>query len=185
MAECDDDLNDLDDGREEGDWKSRYTSAAWWQISIELVYLCIILFFCIALLLDGISVIAVEGFIKSNLAGVSIHEQHAKWVALALAGTVGGTVFDLKWLYHSVAKGSWNRDRLLWRLIVPWNSAMVSLFTGFLLASGVIPFLKEQSFDDIMTLLGCGFLFGYFSDNILAALQNLAQRIFGTLDSDD
>ena len=55
------------------------------------------------------------------------------------------------------------------------------MFTGFLFASGVIPFLNNESFEDIYTLLGFGFVFGYFSDNILAALQNLARQMLGTL----
>ena len=65
---------------------------------------------------------------------------------------------------------------------MPFNSAMVSLFTGFLFASGVVPFLKNESFENALTLLGFGFVFGYFSDNILAALHNVAKRVFGTLD---
>lgn len=98
---------------------------------------------------------------------------------------MGGTVFDLKWLYHSVAWGSWNQDRLLWRLIVPFNSATVSLFTGFLVASGVVPFLKGEAFDTPLPNLAFGFIFGYFSDNILAAMQNFAKKIFGTLGQSD
>ena len=68
---------------------------------------------------------------------------------------------------------------------MPFNSSIVSLFTGYLFASGAIPFLKNETFDDLYTLLGFGFIFGYFSDNILAAMQNLAQKIFGTLGSGD
>jgi len=185
MPETEAEVHDLDDGREVGEWTSRYGRSAWVQITIELIYLCLILLFCILVLLDAVSGKQTEGIVRSDLLDLNVSSDQAKWVALALAGTIGGTVFDLKWHYHSVAKGMWNRDRVLWRLIVPWNSAMVSLFTGFLLASGIIPFLKNESFDDIFTLLGCGFVFGYFSDNILAALQNLAQKIFGTLDSDD
>lgn len=108
-----------------------------------------------------------------------------KWIALWVAGLLGGTVFALKWLYHSVAKGLWNQDRLLWRLIVPFNSATVSIFTGFLVSSGVVPLLKGEAFDTPLTNLAFGFIFGYFSDNILAALQNFAQKIFGTLGQSD
>lgn len=185
MSEPENEVHDLDDGRAIGEWKSRYGASAWTQIVIELIYLCVILLFCIVILIDAVSGTQTEGVVRSDILNLDVNVEQAKWIALAIAGTIGGAVFDLKWHYHSVAKGMWNRDRVLWRLIVPWNSAMVSLFTGFLLTSGIIPFLKNESFDDIFTLLGCGFVFGYFSDNILAALQNLAQKIFGTLDSDD
>ncbi len=65
-------------------------------------------------------------------------------------------------------------------LIVPFNSGLVSLFFAFMIVSGIVPFLKYESFDDVYFGMGFGYLFGYFSDNVLAALQKLAQKIFGT-----
>jgi hypothetical protein len=127
----------------------------------------------------------VESIYRSAVLGITLKSEALKWIALWTAGLLGGTVFALKWLYHSVAKAVWNQDRVLWRLIVPFNSATVSVFTGFLFASGVVPFLRNESFDAPLTTLGFGFIFGYFSDNILAALQNYAQRIFGTLGQKD
>ncbi|SEK32781.1 hypothetical protein SAMN05443999_101220 [Roseovarius azorensis] len=186
MADEDEDLPDYDDGRNTGEWNSRYQGRAWFQIIVEflllILYLMTASYFLIEAVIEKPEENTREGFIYSSLFGVHVAEDKAKWVALALAGFVGGTVFDLKWMYHSVAKGIWNVDRCLWRIIVPLNSAMVSLFTGFLLTSGVIPFLRNESFDDYYVLLGFGFVFGYFSDNILAALQNLAKNVFGTLD---
>lgn len=181
-----DDHPDYDDGRTNWEWKTKYSRTAWIQICIELGVLALFLSLALFSLFDCITLtkdeVARDGYVYSSLLGVYIAVGNAKWVALALAGFIGGLVFDLKWLYHSVAKGKWHQDRCLWRLIVPFNSAMVSLFTGFLFASGVIPFLKNESFDEYYTLLGFGFVFGYFSDNILAALQNLAAKLFGTLD---
>lgn len=189
MTKAESGSDDLADGREKGHWQSRHNGTAWLQIVVELVYLCVVLGICIVLLLDGVSTNLTTNEatdqVRSSLLGLQFSTSSANWIALALAGMIGGTVFDLKWLYHSVAKGSWNQDRILWRLIVPWNSAMVSLFTGFLFASGVVPFLRNETFSEIYTLLGFGFVFGYFSDNILAAMQNLAQKMFGTLHSED
>ncbi|MCP8896350.1 hypothetical protein KYK29_15590 [Shinella daejeonensis] len=185
MADDTEEQPNYDDGRTVGNWTSRYKAEAWWQIGIEFVLLLSYLLVANFLMLQAILVqpdTAVKsGFIYLSPLDAYVAEANLKWMALALAGFVGGAVFDLKWLYHSVAKGIWNRDRCLWRIIVPFNSSMVSLFTGFLFASGIIPFLKNESFDDIYALLGFGFVFGYFSDNILAALQNLAKQIFGTL----
>ena len=178
MAEGDDDRRDLDDGRAVGEWVSRYTFGAWCQIVPEFAllttYLLVPGYFLLESILESPDGTAREGYVYSSLLTVYVSEENAKWIALALAGFIGGAVFDLKWLYHSVAKGIWNRDRCLWRVIVPFNSAMVSVFTGFLFASGIIPFLRNESFENVFTLLGFGFVFGYFSDNILAALQNLA-----------
>jgi len=177
--------HDLHDGRNHGDWKSRYDKSAWYQIIVEISYLVCVLAICITLLIDACTTKVEPGLVRSSLFNIEISTDKVKWVALAIAGMIGGIVFDFKWLYHTVAKGTWNRDRILWRFIVPWNSAMVALFTGFLFASGIVPFLKQESFDEVLTLMACGFIFGYFSDNVLAALQNLAQKIFGTLDSEN
>lgn len=181
-----DDQPDYDDGRANWEWRTKFCKTAWIQICIELGVLALFLLLALLFLFDTVTLtkdeVARDGYVYSSLLGVYISIENAKWVALALAGFIGGLVFDLKWLYHAVAKGKWHQDRCLWRLIVPFNSAMVSLFTGFLFASGVIPFLKNESFDEYYTLLGFGFVFGYFSDNILAALQNLAAKLFGTLD---
>jgi hypothetical protein len=186
MADEVEELPDYDDGRLTGEWKSRYVSRAWFQIGVEFLllflYLAVANYFLISAITEKPEAVARDGFIYSTLFGVYVSEENAKWIALALAGFVGGAVFDLKWMYHSVAKGIWNVDRCLWRIIVPFNSAMVSLFTGFLFNSGIVPFFKNESFDNYYVLLGFGFVFGYFSDNILAALQNLAKKAFGTLD---
>lgn len=188
MAEKEAEHQELNDDRNPGFWRSRYDFSAWIQIILELLYLIFVLVFCISLLIDvstsSLSEVAPD-YMTSRITGLNFTSDMVKWYALAISGLIGGTVFDLKWLYHSVAKGVWNRDRCLWRLIVPINSAMVSLFTGFLFASGIVPFLRNEPFNDTFTLLGSGFVFGYFSDNILAAMQNLAQKVFGTLGSED
>lgn len=176
---------ELDDDRGVGDWNSRFCGAAWRQIVAELAYLVVLLILGSLALLDAALVptppVDAGSAYVSTLVGVKVHPDALKWIALWIAGLMGGTVFALKWLYHSVAKGLWNRDRVLWRLIVPFNSATVSIFTGFLFSSGAVPFLKNEALDTPVMTLAFGFMFGYFSDNILAALQNFAQKIFGTL----
>jgi hypothetical protein len=92
---------------------------------------------------------------------------------------VGGTSFALKWLYHSVAKDSWNHDRFIWRLVVPILSGVFAVFVGFMVASGIVPFLNTDAFNHFYKSLGAGFFIGYFSDNVLAKLQRLANQWFG------
>lgn len=104
------------------------------------------------------------------------------WLSLALSGSAGGTAFSMKWLYHSVAKWTWNRDRILWRMIVPPLSGVFAVFVAFMVSAELVPFLNSKAFDNFYRALGAGFLLGYFSDNVLAALQNLAIRWFGTVD---
>ena len=177
----------LPDNRSQGDWKTRYSLIAWWQIIFELVLALLSLTVALIFLFEPIIFTknnAVEQFpnvYRSTLTGICIYENYRKWIGLFISGWIGGVLFVLKWLYHSVAKGIWNQDRFIWRIVVPLNSAIVALFTGFFFASGVIPFLKNEPFEDTLTLLSFGFLFGYFSDSILAAMHNFAKNIFGTL----
>ena len=43
--------------------------------------------------------------VRSRIIGVQVPTDVSKWFALGIAGMIGGVVFDLKWLYHLVAKG--------------------------------------------------------------------------------
>ena len=183
--------HELDDGRKPWDWVSRYNAYVWAQISIELAWTLMFAIIALLILLDGVVISCLaecssiaEDYYRSSLTGLVVHEDARNWIGVFAAGWIGGALFVLKWLYHSVAKGLWHRDRVLWRLVVPFNSAVVSLFTGLLFASDIVPFLNGEEFKSPFTLLSFGFLFGYFSDNILAALQNFAQRLFGTLEND-
>ncbi|KAA9008098.1 hypothetical protein [Histidinibacterium aquaticum] len=181
--------HDFDDHRKPGQWNSIYPSQAWYQIGFEFIYLILVMALGVFLLMKGSQwheeLQANETDAIALFFTVQMSSESIKWGALATAGALGGTVFDLKWLYHAVANCKWHRDRIIWRVIVPFNSALVSLFTGFLFTSGVIPFIISDSFSGMYTLLGLGFVFGYFSDGILAALQRLAYHLFGTLKDSD
>lgn len=178
---------ELTDGRPPGNFVSRYHWTAWVQIGLELAYLLAVLgVISYALLTIGALAAADSPADNGNLPfGLKYPEdrQFLIWLSLALSGSAGGTAFALKWLYHSVAKWTWNRDRLLWRLIVPALSGVFAVFVAFMVAAEIVPFLNSKAFDNFYRALGSGFLLGYFSDNVLAALQNLAIRWFGTVDS--
>lgn len=104
------------------------------------------------------------------------------WAAAALAGACGGAASSLKWLYHSVAKQQWHRDRIIWRIVVPPLSSILSVFAGLMIVSGLIPFFSKTPFTSPTTGAAFGFFVGLFSDNVLASLQKLAFKIFGTID---
>jgi hypothetical protein len=176
----------LTDGRAPGNFVSRYPARAWWQIGIEFSYLVgVLAAISVALLYIGALVAADTPADAGNLVfGIKYPEDRRFliWLSIALSGSAGGTAFALKWLYHSVAKWTWNRDRLLWRLIVPALSGVFAVFVAFMVSAEIVPFLNAKAFDSFYRALGSGFLLGYFSDNVLAALQNLAIRWFGTVD---
>lgn len=177
---------ELTDGRPRGDFASRYPYCAWVQIIFEFSYLVTVLAVCTFVLIRiGYDI---AGHPSAGSVAVFIFEYPRHnilliWVATALAGVCGGIAFDMKWLYHSVAKGMWNRDRWLWRVTVPIISGMLSVFLAFAIVAGLVPFLNQRAFSNFYVALGFGFVIGYFSDNTIAALQRFARHTLGTLDN--
>jgi hypothetical protein len=104
------------------------------------------------------------------------------YAAVTFAGICGGCASSLKWLYHAVAKQRWHRDRLIWRLVVPPLSGILAVFTALMIISGIVPFLNRTSLAGPASGAALGFFVGLFSDNLLAALQKVAFRVFGTVD---
>jgi hypothetical protein len=96
------------------------------------------------------------------------------------AGGLGGTLFGLKWLYHSTAKGMWHLDRRPWRLFTPWISSILSIAALALIRSNVITLLNPAPLGFPAGLLGVGFLVGYFSDITVGKLNEVALVLFGT-----
>jgi len=181
--------SDPTDGRKDSDWQSRYSGSAWTQILLELIYL-ILLLAALSSTLCYVGYAITISDKKSQVVflgviGINIHRELIQWLIVTLAGSVGGVIFDLKWLYHSVAKGLWTRDRVLWRILVPVISGVVSVFLAFIIVSGLLPFVKNETFRTTYFGLGFGFMFGYFSDNVIAALQNFAKKYIGTTNTED
>ena len=177
------------DHRPLGAWASRYARSAWLQIGIEFVYLVVVLLACAAVLVwigYEVGPPAPLDARAISLLGIQLEYPRDRtfllWLSVGLSGVVGGSCFALKWLYHAVAKDEWNRDRILWRLIVPLLSGTVAVFVSMLAASGVIALIDSRFFSGFYGAAGAGWLIGYFSDNALAALQKLAHRWFGTVD---
>lgn len=171
------------DGRLEGDSKSRYQRAQWTQIGIEAIYLLIsFVVSSVVLLWAGPSAttpIAPE-FLDQN------EWKHARPFTLAFfGGALGGTLFALKWLYHSVAKGIWNHDRILWRLFAPLLSAGAATTFVILSASGVLPFFGRELASSPGGATGIGLLVGFFSDRAFSMFENTVQSLFGPAKSYD
>lgn len=103
------------------------------------------------------------------------------WTATVGGGLIGGTMFVLKWLYHSVAKMLWHADRRVWRITAPILSGVLAVFVVMLIQTEIIPIFDPDKIDSLLAGAATAFLIGLFSDNILAALQNFAGRTFGTL----
>jgi hypothetical protein len=122
-----------------------------------------------------------SGFIFSLLGSAEGSKPLQLYATIALSGICGGCSSALKWLYHSVAKQRWHRDRIVWRLTVPVLSGTLAVFTGMMIVSGLVPFLARSWLTGLTAAAAFGFFVGLFSDNLLAALEKVAFNIFGTM----
>jgi hypothetical protein len=167
---------DPTDGRKLLEWESRYGAEARHQIRIEAWYL--------GILLAAIPTALLLIWLDAPKAWLSISDQ--KYPAIAtfasawLGGTLGGTLHDLKWLYHTVARGSWNLDRRLWRIFTPHISGGLSFAVVALVSSRLISVFDARALHSLSAVVGTGFLVGYFSDPAIAKLYEIAETLFGS-----
>lgn len=168
---------DPTDRRERWEWETRYPNpAAQRAIRLEATYLAILLF--------GTPLIM--GVLWLKLPKYWFHfpdQSYPAFLKYALAwgaGVFGGTLFDVKWLYHSVARGWWNIDRRLWRIFTPHISGGLAFAVTALISSGMVSIFDGKAMDSHCGVIGFGFLVGYFSDSAIAKLYEIAETIFGT-----
>jgi hypothetical protein len=98
-----------------------------------------------------------------------------------LGGVLGGTLFDVKWLYHSVARQFWHLDRRLWRLFTPHLSGGLAFVVVALISSGILRIFDPQALQSPSLVVGIAFMVGYFSDSAVAKLSEIAATLFGTV----
>ncbi len=178
------DLDGLTDGRREGVYATAYGFGAWTQILIELVYLVVLMLAGLIglFLLAKYAVYKQSSGLVFGLLGAPEQSKALQlYSAIALSGVCGGCSSSLKWLYHSVAKQRWHRDRCIWRLVVPLLSGVLAVFTGMMVISGLVPFLARSWLAGLTAAAAFGFFVGLFSDNLLAALERIAFHLFGTM----
>lgn len=160
----------LYDNRELYDYKSRYSDSrpSKWQ-KIEAVYLGVSLLISFTLvLLNYLDVL----YCMLRLINNSIDYVLCKKVCYcAIFGFLGGVTFDIKYFYRSIARGFWNEDRVYWRIFSPWLSIALALVMSAVLNKTVIESNAAMS-------ICIGFFSGYFSDDAIAKMHDVAQVIF-------
>lgn len=170
-----------------GDQETRYKGHSRWQIIIEYGYLlATLLLALLGLLYIASHTFAAPGCSPATLSlfGMCLSSPPLLIsMMLFFSGMVGGTVFSLKWLYHSVAKEIWFKDRLWWRLSIPWMGGSLGVFASFVFAKTLGTTFDQAALNPQNLLPACGlsFLVGVFADGVLASLEKLARKIFGTL----
>jgi hypothetical protein len=173
--------NDPTDGKGVGVWQTSYPAAALKGIYWETLYL-VVLF---AAYLAATFYIVHEACISPappNVSEVTSGTRHLMFLGFVSAwvgGSMGGVSFGIKWMYHIVARQLWHEDRRLWRLLAPHLSGVVSLFMVFLASSGLLQIFDKQFVERPIAVLAFSFLVGYFSDNALAKMAEMADTLFG------
>lgn len=167
---------DPTDGRKLLEWGSKYTEpGAKWGIRVEAVYL--------AALLLGIPIAIALLWLDYPKNWFGLCDQKykpiMKYGIAWLSGVLGGTLFDVKWLYHSVARQIWHLDRRLWRLFTPHISGGLAFVMIALISSPIFRIFDRQAVESLALVVGVAFLVGYFSDNALAKLREIAENLFG------
>lgn len=161
------------DDRKPYDWKSKYPQEARDEMKEDAIYIGTTL------------VLSILGLFF-NWCGC-----FAKWFCIEssrivpfeyivfffFAGLMGGTVFGVKYFYRVVARGFWSQDRKYWRIFSPWISACVALIVGCMVISGCV---NANLTPSTSTDVCIGFIAGYFADDAVSKMSEVAKALFGT-----
>jgi hypothetical protein len=168
--------SDPTDGRKRLDWTSKYPADAQKEIRREAIYLGVLLF--------AAPVAMLVLWLRHPQYWMALGDQHygvvLKFSLAWVAGTLGGVLYDLKWLYHSVARQRWHMDRRLWRIFTPHISGGLAFGMIALIESNIIRVFDRTITARSVTVVGVAFLIGYFSDSAVAKMTEVADTLFGT-----
>lgn len=166
-------LNVNTDGRQPYEWMSKYPSEARTEMRGEAIYIgSVLAVSLLGLLLNWCGVIScllgVEESKIVSFEGILLY---------SFSGLLGGTIFGIKYFYRVVARGYWTQDRKYWRIFSPWISACVALVVGCMVVSGYINATKTPS---SATGVCIGFIAGYFADEAVGKMSEVAIALFGS-----
>ena len=168
--------SDPTDGRKRLDWTSKYPPDAHKEVRREAVYLGLLLF--------AAPVAMLVLWLRLPQYWMRLSDQHysvvLKFSLAWVAGTLGGVLYNLKWLYHSVARQRWHMDRRLWRIFTPHISGGLAFGMTALIESNIIRVFDRTITARSVTVVGVAFLIGYFSDSAVAKMTEVADTLFGT-----
>ncbi len=165
------------DGRAPYDWQSNYPEDARKEMRFEAAYVAIVLIISVAgLIFLLLGVLQGECAENSTLSNESVLVLQSILVYF-FSGLLGGTVYGMKYFYRVVARGYWSQDRRYWRLFSPWISSCVALVVGCMATSG---FIKSVEALSTLTSICVGFVAGYFADDAVSKMSEVAKALFGT-----
>lgn len=166
------------DGRPLWEWKTRYDDAIP-LIRREAVLLGVYLF-VFGMLAIGCFAFVGDFSYSTGDPPEPVLFLKRRDVLVWLVGSVGGTIFAIKWLVHSVANGLWHQDRFLWRVFVPLTGGIYALVVLALLSAGLMGGREaDPATSNLTREIVVAFMAGYFADGVSGLLTNVANAIFG------
>ena len=162
--------NDLfpSDNREPFEYKTRYDKTSKRKILRDAIYL-LILFVSTFILLYFNYVGLLSFWLHIPTQKITMF---SKYMYCILSGLLGGTTFGMKYFYRAVARGFWNEDRVYWRFFSP----LISISLSFVISCIMI---KDVSSSNTVAV-SIGFLTGYFSDEAVSKMYDVACVLFLT-----
>ena len=161
------------DGRNQYDWESHYPAQARREMLYEAIYIAVVLI----LSLVGLIVTWCGIFCASCTLGNEKQMAFETVMFYLFAGLLGGTVYGIKYFYRVVARGYWTQDRRYWRIISPWISSCVALIVGCMVTAG---FINSVDMPSNLAGICVGFVAGYFADDAVSKMSEVAKALFGT-----
>ena len=152
------------DGREPYDWESKYPLEARKKF-----------FSLVGLFLNWCGIFS--NLLKVGAEQVVSSEVFEGTILYFFSGLLGGTIFGIKYFYRVVARGYWTQDRRYWRIFSPWVSSCIALVVGCMVVSGYINADQNPS---IAVGTCIGFIAGYFADEAVGKMSEVATALFGS-----
>ena len=165
--------NLFNDGRIKGEYRTRYADKRCrrkiLRDAIYITFLMFLAFVCIFLNFFGVFE---EFFELQGEQKIVFH----KIIYCVSSGLLGGSTFGMKYFYRVVARGLWNEDRVYWRFFSPLIAVSLSLVMSAIMVKAV---LSSSSM-----AISIGFLTGYFSDEAVSKMYDVACVLFLKSDYD-
>lgn len=177
--------NEMDDNRARYEYASKYKCDAWKQIICEGAYLVILAGSTVYFIVQAVAPLMMgqSGWYNEFISSFIGKNQSTafSYMLIAKFGLLGGVLFSMKWLVHTVASGWWNQDRVMWRVLTPLSAALTAVFFALIVESGIISLFDPSTFRNLKTAAAFGMLTGYFADGVIGVLSNVASVLFGTV----
>ncbi len=160
------------DGRKPFEWNSKYPKEARIEQYCEAAFLFALYILSLFMLFATWKGWICTWLSTSGPQAVSLK----KYLYFCAAGMLGGIIFGMKFFYRIVARGGWHQDRRFWRLKSPFIALVISMIIGTMIDSNVMTTTKPINGAGIVWV---GFLAGYFADDAVGKMAEVASVVFG------